>query len=272
MRVYGLYYCQQATNLMHCLLTGLFSGKILGGEGCTTDFSPGRTSSVWLQRHLKRTVERGSAYEACGEKPRLSSSCCPNGPSGDMCLSADRSGRAIICRSELFHFSIAAAYCGTGCEQVNGAFEGDLIRPLGLVTLYCGYAERELDELLQSLSAVEPFDSRKRRWPIGQKLAYAEKLIHQLERDDLLGGLSEALAEAHRLFERRNVLVHGCLYAGGRLSSNRQSFPEERVTLQDLVSFAESVFNWKETIWLHRQKHLRRALAGYDNPKPEPNP
>jgi hypothetical protein len=28
---------------------------------------------------------------------------------------------------------------------VNGAFEGDLIRPLGLVTLNFGYAEYELD-------------------------------------------------------------------------------------------------------------------------------
>jgi hypothetical protein len=32
-----------------------------------------------------------------------------------------------------------------------GAFEGDLIRPLGLVTLYAAYAEGEIDELLGAL-------------------------------------------------------------------------------------------------------------------------
>jgi hypothetical protein len=30
------------------------------------------------------------------------------------------------------------------------AYEGDLVRPLGFVTLYSAYAEGELDELIES--------------------------------------------------------------------------------------------------------------------------
>lgn len=144
---------------------------------------------------------------------------------------------------------------------MDGTFEGDLIRPLGLVTLYCAHAEEELDNLLQALSAVEPFDRRERQWTVGQKLAHAERLIQKLDSDDLLAGLRAALAEGRRLVERRNDFVHRSIYAGGRLVSNRAGIPEEHVAAQDLTAFAESVFAWKERIWLFRQKELRQALV-----------
>lgn len=139
---------------------------------------------------------------------------------------------------------------------MDGAFEGDLIRPLGLVTLYCAYAEEELDNLLQALSIVEKPSERKRRWTIGQKLARARRLIQRLESDELLA----ALLEGRRLFERRNDLIHRCLHAGGRLASNREGSPEEHLTAHDLTAFAESIFAWKERLWLYRQKGLPRAL------------
>lgn len=123
---------------------------------------------------------------------------------------------------------------------MNGTFEGDLIRPLGLVTLYCAYAEEELDKLLQALSVGESFDHKKRQWSVGQKLTHAERLIQQLESDDLLAGLRYALVEGHRLFERRNDFGHRSLYAGGRLVSNRAGVLEEHVTAQDLTAFAEN--------------------------------
>jgi hypothetical protein len=146
---------------------------------------------------------------------------------------------------------------------VSDAFEGDLIRPLGLVTLYCGYAEREADDLLAALSNLESFDSAKRQWTVGQKLTHAERLIRSLQRDDQLADLLEALAEARRLFEWRNTLVHGSLYAGGRLVSNRAGLPEQRVTAEDLTRFAEAVFSCKERIWLQRCKHLVPILTAW---------
>lgn len=142
---------------------------------------------------------------------------------------------------------------------MSGAFEGDLIRPLGLVTLYCAYAEEELDNLLQALSIVEKPGERTRRWTIGQKLARAKRLMQRLESDELLAGLRDALLEGRRLFKRRNDLIHRCLYAGGRLASNREGSPEEHLTADDLTAFAESIFAWKERLWLCRQKDLPRA-------------
>jgi hypothetical protein len=38
---------------------------------------------------------------------------------------------------------------------MNVSLEGDLIRPLGLVTLYFGYAEFEVDALLGAWAHVE---------------------------------------------------------------------------------------------------------------------
>lgn len=48
-------------------------------------------------------------------------------------------------------------------------YEGDLIRPLGLVTLYFAYAEAELDLLLEQLESIEP--SKKPLHTVGSKLA-----------------------------------------------------------------------------------------------------
>jgi len=143
----------------------------------------------------------------------------------------------------------------SGLSDVSGAFDGDLIRPLGLVTLYCAYAEGEIDELLVALSSVEIFDDAKRQWTVGQKLTHAEKIVLRLKRQEL-AGLLNAIADARRLFERRNSLVHGKLYSGGRLVSNRVGVPDQRVTPQELNDFAELVFSCKERLFMHRCKHL----------------
>jgi hypothetical protein len=142
---------------------------------------------------------------------------------------------------------------------VSGSFDDDLIRPFGLVTLYCAYAEGEIDELLSALSGLEPFDDAKRQLPVGQKLIHAEKLIQRLQRQELVG-LLNALADARRLFERRNSLIHGRLYAGGRLVSNRADVPERRVTGQELSEFAELVFTCKEQMWMTRSRRLLPLL------------
>ena len=142
---------------------------------------------------------------------------------------------------------------------MSGAFDGDLIRPLGLVTLYCAYAEGEIDELLSALSGLEPFDDAKRQWTVGQKLAHAEKLIHRLQRQEL-AGLLTTLMDARSLFERRNALIHGKLFSGGRLVSNRPGVSDQRVTAQELDAFAALVFSCKERLFMHRCKHLLPLL------------
>ena len=85
---------------------------------------------------------------------------------------------------------------------MTGAYDGDLIRPLGLVTLYAAYAEREIDELLRALPSETPFDVSKREWPVGRKLSYALKLVRKLKSNQL-AGLTSALREAQTLFSKR---------------------------------------------------------------------
>jgi hypothetical protein len=62
------------------------------------------------------------------------------------------------------------------------SFEGDLIRPLGLVTLYFGYAEFEIDELVNTLSATDPDDLPSSQSTVSQKLL--EPLLAKMNSGD----------------------------------------------------------------------------------------
>jgi len=138
---------------------------------------------------------------------------------------------------------------------MTAAFEGDLVRPLGMVTLHAAYAEGEIDELIGVLPSSEPFDDLKRRWPVGQKLAYAQKLACALEASEL-SGLLTLLEEARNLFDQRNELIHGRLFSGGRLVSNQTNVSERQVSAQDILALADRMSNWKERLWMHRCRFL----------------
>jgi hypothetical protein len=139
-------------------------------------------------------------------------------------------------------------------------YEGDLIRPLGLVTLYFAYAGAELDTLLETLPSSEPYNDVKRQWPVGRKLNYAQKLIRDLHAENL-GGLSATVKQARILFERRNALVHSSIFSSGRMISNRKSVPNQQVSPDELIQLAELIFTWKENIFMHRCRHLLPLLA-----------
>jgi hypothetical protein len=142
---------------------------------------------------------------------------------------------------------------------MSASFDGDLIRPLGLVTLYFAYAEAELEELLEVLSHPEPLDESQRQWPVGRKLAHAQTLVERLGTHEL-ADLTTTLGEARALFEKRNSLVHSCIFAGGRVVSSR-GVPDQHVTPSQLTELAESIFSWKERIYMHRRRHLHPVLA-----------
>jgi hypothetical protein len=141
-----------------------------------------------------------------------------------------------------------------------GAFEGDLVRPLGFVTLHAAYAEGELDELLSVLAVKVPYDNTKRQWTVGRKLSYAQRLVRDLKSPDLTD-LQATLKDAKALFEQRNELVHGRLFSGGRLVSNRVGQSDRRVSQEDVVRLAEQLFNWKERLWLCRCRHVLPLLS-----------
>ena len=142
---------------------------------------------------------------------------------------------------------------------MTGSYEGDLIRPLGLLTLYAAYAEGEIDELLSALPSETPFDALRRKWPVGRKLSYALKLVRKLKSDQL-AGLTAALREAQSLFSKRNSLVHSQIFAVGRVVSNRPNASIRKVAVDDLVQLAEQIFACKEQLWLHRSRYLLPML------------
>ena len=138
--------------------------------------------------------------------------------------------------------------------------EGDLIRPLGLVTLYFAYAEAEIDTLIDALPSNEVYDDKKRQWTVGRKLIYAQKLAKQIQAERL-NGLKVTLNEAKVLFERRNTIVHSCIFSGGRMVSNRKTVPNQQISIDQLNQLAENIWACKEQINMHRCKHVLPLLA-----------
>lgn len=147
---------------------------------------------------------------------------------------------------------------------MNGLYEGDLIRPLGLVTLYFAYAEAEIDMLIEALPSSNPYDDKKRQWNVGRKLVYAQTLTKQINAESL-SGLIASLNEAKALCERRNTIIHSSIFSGGRMVSNRKSIPNQQISANDLNQLAELIWACKEQISMYRCRHIPLLLAVTEN-------
>jgi hypothetical protein len=143
--------------------------------------------------------------------------------------------------------------------SVNASFEGDLIRPLGLVTLYFGYAEFEVNALLDALNGVGLAVDTPRNISLGQKLAVVREVLSQLQ---IAEGsqLISIVDEARSLIELRNTLVHSSIVAGGGVTPSDSARPEMTVTPEQLTELADTIFTWKERLSVTRQLQLVPAL------------
>jgi hypothetical protein len=142
---------------------------------------------------------------------------------------------------------------------MNSVFEGDLIRPLGLVTLYFGYAEFEVDSLLSALSGGTNISTTPGNAPLGQKLATLRNELTRLrlpEADQLVS----IIDSARPLIELRNVLVHSCVLAKGRVVPSDRSQSEQTITPEQLTELADKIFTWKEQLSAASQLKLMPAL------------
>ena len=142
---------------------------------------------------------------------------------------------------------------------MNGAYEGDVIRPLGLVTLYFGYAELEINTLLQTLSRAGYADEQWLNWPVGQKIKKALEIVTGLNAE-VLSELVRKLEEAKILFDRRNALVHGAIFCSSKTVESRTTGREQPVSPDALTSLANEIFNVKEHINANRQRSLEPIL------------
>lgn len=139
-------------------------------------------------------------------------------------------------------------------------YEGDLIRPLGLVTLNFGYAEYEIDSFLQRLCDAGRIPGNWHSKPIGQKLAHVTDALGD-SNAEVLSALAVLLAEADGLLAQRNTLIHGCLLAGGRITSGRSGVEGKRTSVEELNALAESIFSWKKRLSAFRWKQVEPLLA-----------
>ena len=143
-------------------------------------------------------------------------------------------------------------------------YEGDLVRPLGLVTLNFGYAEYEIDSFLQRLSDSGRIPSNWHSKPIGQKLAHMTNALRD-SNTEVRSALATLLAEVDRLLAQRNMLIHGCLLISGRITSGRSGVEEKITSAEELNALAESIFAWKERLSVFRWRQVEPLLAA--NPR-----
>jgi len=141
----------------------------------------------------------------------------------------------------------------------EGAFEGDLIRPLGLVTLYYGYAELTVNRLLVRIKEVGLLAETPTARPLGQRIGVLRDALGGLQHKEAREVLD--LLEAGRpILARRNDLVHACILAKGRVMSNDGSGRESAATPQQLCELAEQIFNWKDRLDVTFQRQLLPML------------
>jgi hypothetical protein len=119
----------------------------------------------------------------------------------------------------------------------------DVVRALGYVTIHSTWVEEDVDELLRVLQPLRPFDEAIRQQPIVRRLAHAAGLVRQLDAPELFG-LPEALDHARQLFERRDAVIHGRLYAGhdkvDYIQSGRPNVPPRPIDSSELYALANA--------------------------------
>jgi hypothetical protein len=126
--------------------------------------------------------------------------------------------------------------------------DGDIVRGLGFVSMYSARVEDDIDNLLCVTAPIEPFDEKKQRWPISKKLEHAAKLVESLGSSEL-DELPDALRYGLSLFERRNEIIHGRIYASFEktdfLKSGRANVSTRAISSAELYELANEFFNYR---------------------------
>lgn len=148
------------------------------------------------------------------------------------------------------------------------ADDGDIVRGLGFVSMYSAWVEEDIDDVLRLLSPVEPFDEKKQRWQISRKLKNAANLVRSLKSSGL-DGLPEALEGVIELFERRNELVHGRIYAGhdniDYVQSGRPNIPTRPIISAELYELANAFWEYRGNFIGPQLFRLPRAIEAVKN-------
>jgi len=142
---------------------------------------------------------------------------------------------------------------------VTATFEGDLIRPLGVVTLHFGYLEYEVDSFLERLSRAGLLGERDAPLMLSQKLGAISQVVEALDAS-VYSLLARLLAEVDPMIKRRNELIHGCLLTQGRVISAKPGVTLKPTSVDELTALAENVFHWKERLCAFKWKQVEPLL------------
>lgn len=147
--------------------------------------------------------------------------------------------------------------------------DNDVVRGLGFVALYAAYLEEQIDSLLFMLDPVEPFPESEQRWPIGRKIGKAIRLINKLE-FDYKDSLLEDLNSSRKLFEWRNEVIHGRIYANfdksDILRAGRPNMPDREITAEELYMLANNFAEARSAIYRPMILQIPKVLQARSNP------
>jgi hypothetical protein len=143
--------------------------------------------------------------------------------------------------------------------------DGDIVRGLGFVALFAAYLEEQIENLRNMLGTVEAVTEREYKWPISKKIDKIKFILQIFEfetRDELIA----CLVGCEQLFEQRNEVIHGRIYASfdreDSLKSGRPFVPERQVKAQELYDLANNLEAMRGEIIRPMLFKIPRAMAG----------
>ena len=144
--------------------------------------------------------------------------------------------------------------------------DGDIARGLGFVSMYSAWIEEDVDDLLRFMKGVEDFDYDTQRWPISQKLKHAAKIVRRLSSVEL-DSLPDDLEAGVSLFERRNEVIHGRIYAGhdsvDYLQAGRRNVPTRPISSAELYQLANDFWAYRGSLTGPQLFRLPRAVERF---------
>lgn len=148
--------------------------------------------------------------------------------------------------------------------------DGDIVRGLGMVSMYSAWVEEDVEDILRLLSPICVFDDKIQRMQISEKLKHAARVVEKLN-SECLKNLPTTLNAGIDLFDKRNAVVHGRIYAGFDktvyVRSGRPSTPTRTVTSAELYQLANDFTNYRGHLIGPQVIRLPMAIAAVLNAK-----
>ncbi|WP_049721912.1 hypothetical protein [Gilvimarinus polysaccharolyticus] len=124
----------------------------------------------------------------------------------------------------------------------------DVVKSVGYLTLYGAYLEEQIELLLYSIESLSPY---KGGFQISSKIDHARKFFERQTKNDFRSIISD-LKLCKEIFEDRNVIVHGRVYAKSGcldiLKSSRPKVEEREISSAEINILVNEMERFKNSI------------------------